>query len=391
MIVHSYYDEDPRVRREAEAVVATGRPVLVLGLRRPGEPADGELAGVRIRRLDVQRHQGASLFTYLAEYADFLVRAGWAAVRAHRRERFALAQVASLPDYLVFAVLPLKLVGVPVVLDLHEAMPEFFRSRFPKASNPIAHRLLLLQERLSIAVSTTTLVVNAAMRDRLLGLGVSADKVHVVINSPSLARFDPTAHPRRAFREDGPLRLVYAGGLTPTYEVDVAIRAVAAIATDRPDLDVRFDLYGRGDTESALRELAATLGVTERVTFHGRIPIDDVPAVVAAADVGIATTRRDPFTDLSLSTKVYEYAAMGKPVVATRLPMVERTFPHGTVTTYEPGDAASMASAIAALADDAEARTASIERTIGIVQASAWERESAHYVALLTDLIGRRP
>ncbi len=49
MIVHSYYDEDPRVRREAEAIVASGRPVLVLGLRRPGEPADGELAGVRIR------------------------------------------------------------------------------------------------------------------------------------------------------------------------------------------------------------------------------------------------------------------------------------------------------------------------------------------------------
>ena len=91
MIVHSYYDEDPRVRREAEAVVGSGRPVLVLGLRRPGEPADGELAGVRIRRLDVQRHQGASLWTYLAEYADFLLRAGWTAVRAHRRERFALA------------------------------------------------------------------------------------------------------------------------------------------------------------------------------------------------------------------------------------------------------------------------------------------------------------
>ena len=75
------------------------------------------------------------------------------AVRPHRRHRFALVQVHSLPDFLVFAALPLRLVGVPVLLDLHEAMPEFFRSRFPRASNPIAHRLLLLQERLSIAFS----------------------------------------------------------------------------------------------------------------------------------------------------------------------------------------------------------------------------------------------
>ena len=387
MIVHSYYDEDPRVRREAEAVVASGRPVLVLGLRRPGEDTEGELNGVRIRRLDVQRHQGASLWTYLAEYGDFLVRAAWAAVRAHRRQRFALAQVASLPDYLVFATVPLRLVGVPVVLDLHEAMPEFFRSRFPKASNPIAHRLLLLQERLSIAFSSATLTVNAAMRDRLIGLGVPAGKVSVVINSPSLKRFDPAAHPRRAFRADGPLRLIYTGGLTPTYEVDVAVRAVASLVRDRPDLDVRFDIYGRGDSEPALVALAAELGIADRVTFHGRIPLDDVPAVVAGADIGIAPTRRDEFTDLSLSTKVYEYAAMGKAVVATRLPLVERTFPAGTVWTYAPGDADSMAAAITAIADDATARDAAIERTASIVADAAWEHESVQYLELLERLI----
>ena len=387
MIVHSYYDEDPRVRREAEAVVASGRPVLVLGLRRPGEPADGELAGVRIRRLDVQRHQGASLWTYLAEYADFLLRAGWTAARAHRRERFALAQVASLPDYLVFAALPLRLVGVPVILDLHEAMPEFFRSRFPKASNPIAHRLLLLQERLSIAFSSATLVVNEAMRDRLIGLGVPADKVQVVINSPSLQRFDPARYPRRAFREDGPLRLVYTGGLTPTYEVDVVIRAVARLSADRPDLDVHLDIYGRGDTEPALREQVEAAGLADRVAFHGRIPIDDVPAVVAGADIGIAPTRRDEFTDLSLSTKVYEYAAMGKPVVATRLPMVERTFPVGTVSTYDPADDRSLADAVARLADDALAREAAVARTATIVADAAWESASKPYLALVERLI----
>ncbi len=387
MIVHSYYDEDPRVRREAEAVVASGRPVLVLGLRRPGEAADGELNGVRIRRLDVQRHQGASLWTYLAEYGAFLVRAAWAAARAHRRERFALAQVASLPDYLVFATVPLRLVGVPVVLDLHEAMPEFFRSRFPKASNPIAHRLLLLQERLSIAFSSATLTVNEAMRDRLIALGVSADKVSVIINSPSLKRFDPTAHPRRAFRVDGPLRLVYAGGLTPTYEVDVAVRAVASLVQDRPDLDVRFDIYGRGDSGPSLQALATELGINERVAFHGRIPLDDVPAAIAAADIGIAPTRRDEFTDLSLSTKVYEYAAMGKPVVATRLPLVERTFPVGSVSTYAPGDPAAMATEIAILADDPSAREAAVRRTDEIVAAAAWERESVRYLALLERVI----
>ena len=52
MIVHAYYEEDPRVRREAESLAASGRPVLVLGLRRPELPAEEVLQGVHVRRLD---------------------------------------------------------------------------------------------------------------------------------------------------------------------------------------------------------------------------------------------------------------------------------------------------------------------------------------------------
>ena len=391
MIVHAYYEEDPRVRRQAESLVAAGRPVQVLGLRRQGGPATSEVDGVRVHHLDVQRHQGAGLGVYLREYLSFLARAMFAAVRLHRRERFALVQVHSLPDFLVFAALPLRLVGVPVLLDLHEAMPEFFRSRFPGASNPLVHRLLLLQERLSIALSTATITVNPPMRDRLVRLGVPGAKTGVVVNSPALGRFDIEAQPRRAFREDGRLRLIYAGALTPTYELDVAVAAVARIASSRPDLDVAFDVYGRGDSGPGLAVQAAELGVADRVTFHGRIPIEDVPAAVARADIGLAPTRHDRFTDMSLSTKVFEYAAMGKPVVASRLPMVETTFPAGTVATYAPGDAAELAAAVLAVADYPIAREAAVARTAEIVRAGSWEHEAAGYRAIVDRLIDRRP
>jgi glycosyltransferase involved in cell wall biosynthesis len=220
-----------------------------------------------------------------------------------------------------------------------------------------------------------------------VGLGVAPSKVGVVVNGPSLSRFDPSRHPRRAFREDGRLRLIYAGALTPIYELDVAIDAVARIATERPDLDARLEVYGRGDSEPGLRAHAERLGVADRVDFHGRIPIDEVPAAVATADIGLAPTRQDRFTDMSLSTKLFEYAAMGKPVVATRLPMVERTFPVGTVATYAPGDAVSMAAAIVGLADDPKAREAAVARGATIVEAGSWEHEAPAYVALVEELI----
>ena len=388
MIVHSYYEEDPRVRREAEALVARGRDVDVFALRRPGDGPEGTIGGVRLRRIDVQRHQGASLWIYLREYLTFLVRSSWAVARAHRRRQYGVIQVHSLPDFLVFAALPLKLRRVPVILDLHEAMPEFFRTRFPRADWRIVHHALLLQERLSIAFADRVFAVNELMADRLLGLGIRADKVTIVPNSPNLDLFDPASHPRRPFRADGSLRIVYTGALTPTYELDVALDAVARLATDRPDLDIRLELYGRGDSEPALREQAARLGIVERVTFHGRIPIEDVPAAVAAADLGIAPTRLDAFTAVSLSTKVFEYGAMGKPVVASRLPLVERTFSPDAVLTYTSGQALELSAGIARLADEPLEREARTARTEARVRELGWSAEADRYAALVDRLAG---
>ena len=391
MLTHSYYEEDPRVRREAEALVGAGRPVDVYALRRPGDPPAGEVDGVRLTRLDVQRHQGAGIGTYLREYVEFLMRAGWSVTRAYPGRRYALLQVHTLPDFLVLAGLPLRIAAhVPLLLDLHEAMPEFFRSRFPRAHSPLAHRALLAQERLAVAVADAVLTVNDALAERLVSLGASAAKVTVVPNSPSLRRFDPAAFPARAFMEDGVLRFVYAGALTPTYEITVVLDALALTAAHRPGLAFELDVYGRGDSEPALREQAARLGLHDRVAFHGRIPIEDVPAAIARADIGLAPTRRDEFTDFSLSTKIFEYGAMGKPVIATRLPLVERTFPAGTVVTYAPGEPAAIADIIEALLDDPIERE---RRTAGLgdcVREHAWEHESRRYIELVDRLAGDR-
>ena len=385
MLTHSNYEEDPRVRREAEAIVASGRPVDVYALRQPGALGREVIDGVRLRRLPVQRHQGAGLAIYLGEYLAFLGLAGAAVTAAHPRRRYALLQVHTLPDFLAFGGLPLKIAGVPLLLDLHEAMPEFFRSRFAGRFGPLGVRLLGWQERASIAVAGHAVTVNEALRDRLVGLGIRPDKVSVVPNAPSLARFDPARSRHRTFAEDGVVRLVYAGALSPIYELDVAFAALALLGDLRPELDMTLDLYGRDFNEVPLAALARDLGVAGRVRFHDRIAIDRVPAALAEADIGIAPTRRSRFTDFSLSTKLFEYAAMEKPVVASRLPLVERVFGE-VVTSYAPGDPRDLARAILRVVDEPLEREVRVARGRTCVAELAWERESERYIALVERL-----
>jgi glycosyltransferase involved in cell wall biosynthesis len=406
MLTHSYYEEDPRVRREAEALVESGRGVDVLALRRPGTPERECLDGVSVHRLPVHRNQGAPLGRYLAEYADFFARSTLAAARLHRRRRYGLVQVHTLPDPLVFAVSPLRMLGVPVLLDLHEAMPEFFRSRFPAASRPAVHAGLLGAEHASIAFASHVLTVNEALADRLVGLGVPRERVTVILNSPRADRFDPGLFPARPFMADGILRLVYAGALTPLYQLELVVEAIAMLArsgrssagaetpssgppaTPETPIQVTLDMFGRGDAQPAIEAAAASLGVADRVTFHGRIPIEDVPARIADADAGLAPTRRDEFTDFSLSTKIFEYAAMGKPVIASRLPTVERYFGRDTLWYFEPGDARSLAASIRGLVTHPDRRGASAAAAAARVRELAWEREASRYVALVDGLAG---
>jgi glycosyltransferase involved in cell wall biosynthesis len=391
MVAHAYYDEDPRVRREAEALVAAGWEVDALALRRPGDGERDELGGVRVRRLDVRRHQGAPVPVYLWEYLDFLVRSAVALTVAHRRQRYALVQVHTIPDFLVFAALPLRWAGVPVVLDFHEAMPEFFGSRFPRASNPLTRRLLTVQETASAATADAIIAVNEAVAERLAHRGVPPAKITVVRNSPSPALFDLRAHPRRAFMDDGTVRLVYTGALTPNYELDVLLDAVARLMRERPGLSLRLDVYGRGDSESTLRDQAAALGLESTVGFHGRVPLEHMAVAIAEADIGVAPIRRNAQTELSLPTKILEYAVMGKPVIASDLVTVVRSFDEKTLVSYPAGDSAGLAAGILRLVDAPAAAAKRVKRTAARVAEMSWGRESATYVALIERLAGSGP
>ena len=79
---------------------------------------------------------------------------------------------------------------------------------------------------------------------------------------------------------------------------------------------------------------------------------------------------------------------MGRPVVASRLPMVVATF-GDDVVTYEPGDAGDLARAIKDVVGNADARRARVERARARVQGLSWEVESLRYLALVDGLVSR--
>jgi glycosyltransferase involved in cell wall biosynthesis len=385
IVVHASLPDDPRIRRQAEALRDAGHEVDLFGLRDPGQAEVETWNGMRILRLPVRRR-----FTGFAGHlAEYLAFAGLVSVRLaaeHRHRRYRLVQVATLPDFLAFAALPVRLTGIPLLLDLHEDMPEFFRDRFTAGALRPLFPLVSGAARASAAIADAVITVHEPLRALAVARGVPPARISVVMNSPDERLFDPAAHARRPWRADGALRIVHHGNLQRIYGVDVAVEATAALD---PALGARLDVYGDGPFRPDVEAAIARHRVADRVSLHGRVPLDELPGILAGADLAVAPTRPEPYMAYSLSTKVLESVAMGVPVVASDLMTLRAHFDDEAIRYVPGGDPLALAEAISLLADDPA--TAARQALAATRQAEpyAWAGQRQHYLAVVDSLLAR--
>jgi glycosyltransferase involved in cell wall biosynthesis len=371
---------DPRVRRQMDALVAAGHQVDLVCRRGRGQPLRERAPSGMVYRLPVPHSRG-SLAVYLLEYAAFLAMATALLAAVAWRRRYDLVQVSSMPDALVFAATAPRLMRTPILLDLREAMPDLFATRFGRTGHPLI-RVLAALERLSIAFATHAITPTRQLRDALLKRGCRPDKLDVVMDGADERLF----FPRPATPGRTGFTLVSHGTVEESFGLDTAIRAVALLRDEIPDL--RLEIYGEGSRVPALRALADDLGLTDRVVITGRwIPFDELLDALAEADAGVVAMKRDAYRDMSLGNKLFELIAMGKPVIASRTLSVEAHFPADALELFASGDAEDLARAIRALHADPHRRRALVERAREAVEPYRWSNQGPRYVALVESLL----
>ena len=385
IVVHASVPADPRIRRQADALLAAGYEVDVFALREAGQAAEESTDGLRILRLPVRR-RFASFAGHLAEYLAFTGAAALRLTREHRRRRYAVVQVATLPDFLAFAAAALKLAGVPLLLDLHEDMPAFFDDRFRSPRLRPLRPLISGLTRASAAMADAILTVHEPLRQLSLARGVPPEKVTVVMNSADDRLFDPARHPRRPFREDGELRLIHHSSLQRIYGLSVAVHAVAMLPSG---VDARLDVYGDGPYRSHVEAEIAELDVRERVALHGRVPMDELPGLLAGSDLALVPSLPEPYMQYSLSTKLLESVAMGIPVIASDLATFRSHFSDAALRYVAGGDPHALADAIGDLAADPDAAGRLSAEARRQAEPYGWAIQAGRYLEVVDRLADR--
>jgi glycosyltransferase involved in cell wall biosynthesis/peptidoglycan/xylan/chitin deacetylase (PgdA/CDA1 family) len=383
MLAHTGYENDNRVRRYAESLAARGDMVDVVALRSPARGRTYELNGVSVHGIQHRPHNETGKWSYARQLFRFFCASFAFVGRRHYRVKYDVIHVHNVPDFLVFAALYPKWTGAKVILDIHDIVPELFAGKFNSSPNNGYITLLKIVERMSASFSDHVIVSNHIWQERLIDRSVGSDKCSVLLNHVDPAVF----YRRERTRADEKIILLFPGSFQAHQGLDVAIRALGRLKDRVPNCELHF--YGGGGGREAQRHLealASRLNLNGRVRFCGMVSLDQIPQVMADADIGVVPKRADSFGNEAYSTKIMEFMSQGIPVVASRTAIDSYYFSDETVCFFESGDDQALAEALLKVIDDAELRERLSQNGLRYAARNNWDSKEAEYLSLVDSL-----
>jgi glycosyltransferase involved in cell wall biosynthesis len=355
MFVYGDAVNDSRVIREADALRASGRDVLVIAHHADGHPPVENDRGWRLLRVGDPRalRPGSSVarrtildrIRWLVRYRQGLDEWTAAAARAAVEWAASRSQVAwhghDLTGLLAASMARGRRPGGRVIYDSHELFLEAGAvARLPKAARAVIARL----ERRHARGADAVITVNPGIATEL-ARRYEIPIPTVVMNCPVVATTSPD-HDSSPLRTelglgDRPV-ILHHGGLSGGRGIEETIEAL-----DHLPADVALVVLGNGELVPLISDLA-TERYSGRLHHHPAVPVDELPAWVAGADAGVIAFQPVERNNLlATPNKLFECLAVGVPVVVSAFPEMQRIVEEANVgAVCDPTSPASIADAI---------------------------------------------
>jgi glycosyltransferase involved in cell wall biosynthesis len=347
MIAYTEYVSDGRVRSESQLLLSKGYEVTVIAARPKRGYSSSQVNGVTLIETPLTIRRGKGM-RYVYQYLMFLLQSWFLLTRLDLSQRFDFVHIHSLPDSEILCALAMKLRGTPVILDLHEALPEILAARLGYAEDSPRVRLAAVVERLSCMLADHVICANDGIREAVVRRGTHGNHITTVYNSGRTLPSNVAPEQLRSKLAIPPGNvIVHAGGINRERDLHTLIRALATVA--KYDC-VQLVLAGDGDRDylQSLLSLAESLGIQERVHYVGPLPTSEAHVLMSLSCIGVVTLEDNPLTRLAWPTRIVEYLHLGKPLLVPNLPFL-RTKLGVAAKYYSPGDAETLADGILSL------------------------------------------
>ncbi len=367
LLENNPYPQDVRVRSEAESLVRAGHRVTVIAPRGPGQPRREQVRGVDVVRFRLVDGSARGAAGFALEYAVAAVALHLGALRALLRGSTVL-HLHNPPDILFPAGAMYRLAGRKVIFDHHDLFPETVEV---KLGSRLGARLARICQRLTFAVAHHVVSTNASYADVARREGAkAAQEVTIVRNGPPAAWTQLPVCNREGVLDE--VRIAYLGAISSQDGVDGLVPVLLRLVRGPDPIRVHLTVIGDGDARAPLEQELSQAGLAACVTFTGRVAPGHVPELLRDADVCVDPAPATDVNERSTMTKIAEYLAVGKPVVAYDLHETANTAGDAALLVRR-GDSDAFAGAISLLARDPELRARLTERARERAAGLTWE------------------
>jgi glycosyltransferase involved in cell wall biosynthesis len=221
-------------------------------------------------------------------------------------------------------------------------------------------------EQLNLSSADLIVVVSRAMRDGVVERGIDPESVFINPNGVDPERYRPDVDGgsiRERYGLRGMTVVGFIGTFGPWHGAEALARAFAKFVNEDPvrTSTVRLFMIGDGATMPAVRRILIDGGALDRTVFTGLVPQEEGPAYLAACDLlsspHVPNPDGSPF--FGSPTKLFEYMAMGRAIIASDLDQIGEVLDHGrTAWLVEPGDVDALTDGLRRLIDDPPLRRA---------------------------------
>jgi glycosyltransferase involved in cell wall biosynthesis len=391
VLLYSHYPGDSRPRRAAEALAAQGVNIDLICLREDDrQPAHETYGNINVTRVQLKRHRGGKL-SYVGQYAAFLLACFFYLARRAFTKRYDFVHVHNMPDILVFSAIIPKLLGAKIILDLHDPMPELMQTIFGLSENSLGVSILKRLEKWSIRFADLVLTVNLACKKIYSSRSCEPEKIKVVINSPDDDVFRMQGI--RAGNSNGkngngaePFVIMYHGSLVHRNGFDLAMDSLEKVTKTIPH--VRLKVCGERTAffEEVMRS-AQQRGLGKNVDYLGRCNVNQIVKAIEDCDLGIIPNHRNIFTEINTPTRIFEYLALAKPVIAPKARGIQDYFGDNDLLFFNLGDADDLARKIEFAYSHPSDVAETVKRGQEIYFSHTWTRERRGLLDSVSELL----
>lgn len=378
-----YPEGESNLRREVETLVKAGfeTHIICLNSQRGEKYASKEIMnGIHVYRIPIARKK-TNIIRYLYEYLMFFFRAALKVTQLHLKHPFDVIQVNTMPDFLVFASLIPKALKSKVILMMHEPVPELWQTSY----NSKPPWILKKTEQTAIAFADAVLTVTQQMKDAFVSRGATPDKISVILNVPDEDLLTSARLPERRTPANGHFVLICHGAVEKRYGHGTMLKAIDLVKSQIPS--IRLRILGRGSYAAEFASEIRSTGLEEYIQYLGYLPMSVMLEELKTADVGIVAQESSPYSNLVHTNKMYEYIALRKPVLATRLKSVCAYFGDDAIAYFESGNPESLAAAISHLYHHPKKRQLLVENAGRLYDRYRWEKQKEIYLSVYRELL----